>query len=61
MFFQDEVHERDRFSDFLLIVLRDLLPKYPNLHLVLMSAAYNIELFSKYFNECPVIQSKYII
>ncbi|KAL3867100.1 hypothetical protein ACJMK2_044331 [Sinanodonta woodiana] len=51
----DEVHERDRFSDFILIALRDLLPKFPHLKLVLMSAALNIQLFVKYFNNCPVV------
>ncbi|KAI0208497.1 3'-5' RNA helicase YTHDC2 [Lamellibrachia satsuma] len=51
----DEVHERDRFNDFLLIALRDILPKYKNLKLILMSAALNVQLFSTYFNNCPVI------
>ncbi|KAG8055280.1 hypothetical protein GUJ93_ZPchr0001g32006 [Zizania palustris] len=52
----DEIHERDRFSDFMLAILRDLLPLYPHLHLVLMSATIDAERFSKYFNGCPVIQ-----
>ncbi|XP_071964049.1 3'-5' RNA helicase YTHDC2-like [Antedon mediterranea] len=52
----DEIHERDRFSDFLLISLRDLLARYRNLKLILMSAALDINLFVKYFNACPVIQ-----
>lgn len=34
----DEVHERDRYQEFLLIILRDLLPCRPDLRLVLMSA-----------------------
>ncbi|XP_055956156.1 3'-5' RNA helicase YTHDC2 [Patella vulgata] len=50
----DEVHERDRFSDFLLIVLRDALVKYKNLRLVLMSATLNTDLFLQYFNRCPI-------
>lgn len=45
----DEVHERDLFTDFLLIVLRDLLPRRPHLRVVLMSATLNAELFSQYF------------
>ena len=53
--FQDEVHERDRFNDFLLIALRDILPKYKGLKLILMSAALNVQLFSAYFNNCPII------
>ncbi len=30
----DEIHERDRFADFLLILLRDALPAHPHLRLV---------------------------
>ena len=45
----DEVHERDLLSDFLLIVLRDLLPRRPHLRVVLMSATINADLFSDYF------------
>ncbi|XP_064474712.1 3'-5' RNA helicase YTHDC2-like isoform X2 [Ornithodoros turicata] len=52
----DEVHERDRFSDFLLIVLRDLLPKFRNLKVVLMSATVDVQQFVKYFGGCPVIE-----
>ncbi|KAJ3696156.1 hypothetical protein LUZ60_001533 [Juncus effusus] len=52
----DEIHERDRFSDFMLTILRDLLPLYPHLRLILMSATIDADRFSKYFNGCPVIQ-----
>ncbi|KAM3221572.1 DExH-box ATP-dependent RNA helicase DExH6 [Capsicum annuum] len=52
----DEIHERDRYSDFMLAILRDLLPSYPNLCLVLMSATLDAERFSKYFAGCPVIR-----
>jgi ATP-dependent RNA helicase DHX36 len=34
----DEIHERDKYQEFLLIVLRDLLPLRPDLRIVLMSA-----------------------
>lgn len=51
----DEVHERDRFSDFLLVSLRDALLKYKNLKLILMSATMDINIFTKYFDDCPVI------
>lgn len=44
----DEVHERDRNSDFALILLRDLLPQRPDLRVVLMSATPQISLFSGY-------------
>ncbi|XP_076053319.1 3'-5' RNA helicase YTHDC2-like isoform X3 [Oratosquilla oratoria] len=51
----DEIHERDRFTDFLLIVLKDCLPKFRHLKLILMSAALDVNLYAKYFNNCPVI------
>ncbi|GAB1605067.1 3'-5' RNA helicase YTHDC2-like isoform X2 [Argonauta hians] len=51
----DEIHERDRYSDFLLITLRDLLPRFKHLKLVLMSAALNTELFVNYFSNCAFV------
>ncbi|KAH9794928.1 DExH-box ATP-dependent RNA helicase DExH5 [Citrus sinensis] len=45
----DEVHERGMNEDFLLIVLKDLLSRRPELRLVLMSATLDAELFSSYF------------
>ncbi|KAL3693342.1 hypothetical protein R1sor_006993 [Riccia sorocarpa] len=50
----DEIHERGMNEDFLLIILRDLLPRRPDLRLVLMSATINAELFSKYFGNAPM-------
>ncbi|KAG0001580.1 hypothetical protein BGZ79_004460 [Entomortierella chlamydospora] len=52
----DEVHERSVDSDFLLIILRDLVRKRKDLKLILMSATINSELFSGYFDNCPVIE-----
>ncbi|XP_010242093.1 PREDICTED: DExH-box ATP-dependent RNA helicase DExH6-like isoform X2 [Nelumbo nucifera] len=54
--YKDEIHERDRFSDFILAILRDMLPLYPHLHLILMSATLDAERFSQYFGGCPVIR-----
>ncbi|XP_054253200.1 3'-5' RNA helicase YTHDC2 [Indicator indicator] len=51
----DEVHERDRFSDFLLIKLRDVLQNQTNLKLVVSSAALDADLFMRYFGNCPLI------
>lgn len=51
----DEVHERDRFCDFLLIALKDALVKYRSLKLILMSATMDTSIFVKYFNKCTVI------
>ncbi|VFQ92703.1 unnamed protein product [Cuscuta campestris] len=52
----DEIHERDRFSDFMLAIIRDMLPSYPHLRLILMSATIDEERFSKYFYGCPIIR-----
>ncbi|GLJ39839.1 hypothetical protein SUGI_0814530 [Cryptomeria japonica] len=52
----DEIHERDRFCDFMLVILRDLLHSQPDLRLILMSATLDAEKFSKYFNNCPIIR-----
>ncbi|XP_043278621.1 3'-5' RNA helicase YTHDC2-like [Venturia canescens] len=51
----DEVHERDRFCDFLLIALKDALAKYRDLKVILMSATMDTDIFVKYFNNCTVI------
>ncbi|KAE9620874.1 putative RNA helicase [Lupinus albus] len=51
--FVDEIHERGMNEDFLLIVLKDLLPRRRDLRLVLMSATLNAELFSNYFTSAP--------
>ncbi|KAF9926297.1 hypothetical protein FBU30_004105 [Linnemannia zychae] len=52
----DEVHERSVDSDFLLIILRDLIRKRKDLKLILMSATINSEFFSGYFDGCPVFE-----
>lgn len=52
----DEVHERSEESDFLLMILRDTLKRRPDMRVVLMSATVNADLFSSYFNNCPVLE-----
>ncbi|GFS52184.1 probable ATP-dependent RNA helicase DHX34 [Trichonephila clavipes] len=52
----DEVHERHLSCDFLLGIMKCLTIQRPDLKILLMSATINIELFSDYFNNCPVIQ-----
>lgn len=42
-------------SDFLLLVLKDLIIKRPDLKIVLMSATLNANLFSEYFYNCPTV------
>ncbi|KAK9107049.1 hypothetical protein Syun_023060 [Stephania yunnanensis] len=51
----DEIHERGMNEDFLLIVLKELLPRRPELRLILMSATLNAELFSSYFGAAPML------
>uniref|UniRef100_A0A8C5WWC9 RNA helicase n=1 Tax=Laticauda laticaudata TaxID=8630 RepID=A0A8C5WWC9_LATLA len=52
----DEVHERSVQSDFLLIILREILHKRSDLHLILMSATVDSEKFSSYFTHCPILR-----
>ncbi|KAL1457180.1 hypothetical protein WDU94_001840 [Cyamophila willieti] len=52
----DEIHERDVNSDFIMVVLRDMIHLYPDLRLILMSATIDTSAFSKYFNDCPVLE-----
>ncbi|KAG6589621.1 DExH-box ATP-dependent RNA helicase DExH3 [Cucurbita argyrosperma subsp. argyrosperma] len=51
----DEIHERGMNEDFLVIVLKDLLPRRPDLRLILMSATLNAELFCSYFGGAPTM------
>ncbi|CAH0561131.1 unnamed protein product [Brassicogethes aeneus] len=51
----DEVHERSEESDFLLLILKELLQVRPDLKVILMSATLNADLFSNYFGDIPVI------
>lgn len=52
----DEVHERSEESDFLLLILRDLLAKRKELRVILMSATVNANLFAGYFGSAPVVE-----
>lgn len=51
----DEVHERDCTTDFLLILIKRLMSRRRDLKVVLMSASMDAALFSRYFDNCPVI------
>ena len=51
----DEVHERSIESDFLLIVLRKLLARRPQLKVILMSATVDAAKFSSYFSGAPIL------
>ncbi|XP_039293575.1 putative ATP-dependent RNA helicase DHX57 [Nilaparvata lugens] len=52
----DEVHERSEESDFLLLILKQLLEKRKDLKVILMSATANAKLFCDYFGgDVPII------
>ncbi len=52
----DEAHERSLNIDFLLGYLRRLLPKRPDLKLIITSATIDVESFSRHFSKAPVIE-----
>lgn len=52
----DEAHERSLNIDFLLGFLRQLLPKRPDLKLIITSATINTGRFSEFFDDAPVIE-----
>ncbi len=52
----DEAHERSLNIDFLLGHLRQILPRRPDLKIVVTSATIDADRFSKHFNDAPVIQ-----
>ncbi|NXU56884.1 DHX9 helicase, partial [Turnix velox] len=52
----DEIHERDINTDFLLVVLRDVVQAYPEIRIVLMSATIDTTMFCEYFFNCPIIE-----
>lgn len=52
----DEAHERSLNIDFLLGYLKRILPKRPDLKLIITSATIDVELFSAHFDNAPVIE-----
>jgi len=52
----DEAHERSLNIDFLMGYLKQLLPKRPDLKLIITSATINTERFSEFFNKAPVVE-----
>ncbi|HZE09992.1 MAG TPA: ATP-dependent RNA helicase HrpA [Burkholderiales bacterium] len=52
----DEAHERSLNIDFLLGYVKQLLPRRPDLKLVITSATIDAERFSKHFEGAPVIE-----
>ena len=52
----DEAHERSLNIDFLLGYLKLLLPKRPDLKVIITSATIDPERFAKHFNDAPIIE-----
>lgn len=52
----DEIHERDKNTDFMLISVKEQLKTDKHLKVILMSATMDIKLLQSYFGNCPVIQ-----
>ena len=52
----DEAHERSLNIDFILGYLKQLLPRRPDLKVIVTSATIDVDSFSKHFNDAPVIE-----
>ncbi len=52
----DEAHERSLNIDFLLGYISQLLPKRPDLKVIITSATIDVDRFAKHFNNAPIIE-----
>lgn len=52
----DEAHERSLNIDFLLGYLKQLLPRRPDLKLIITSATIDLQRFSSHFDDAPIIE-----
>ncbi|MEE4141381.1 ATP-dependent RNA helicase HrpA [Pseudomonas viridiflava] len=52
----DEAHERSLNIDFLLGYLKTLLPRRPDLKVIITSATIDLQRFSEHFNDAPIIE-----
>jgi ATP-dependent helicase HrpA len=52
----DEAHERSLNIDFLLGYLKRILPRRPDLKLIITSATIDLESFSRHFDDAPVVE-----
>ncbi|MBI2380937.1 MAG: ATP-dependent RNA helicase HrpA [Gammaproteobacteria bacterium] len=52
----DEAHERSLNIDFLLGYLKQLLPRRPDLKLIITSATIDLERFSAHFGDAPIVE-----
>jgi len=51
----DEAHERTLNIDFILGLVKDILPHRPELKVIISSATLNPKAFSDYFDGCPIV------
>ncbi len=51
----DEAHERSLNIDFILGMLKGILRQRPEFRAIISSATINVEVFSEYFDGCPVV------
>jgi RNA helicase HrpA len=51
----DEAHERSLNIDFILGLLKWVLERRPDFHVIVSSATINVEVFSEYFDGCPIV------
>ena len=51
----DEAHERSLNIDFILGMLKGILMQRPEFRVIISSATINVEVFSEYFDGCPVV------
>ncbi|MGO4257903.1 ATP-dependent RNA helicase HrpA [Marmoricola sp. RAF53] len=52
----DEAHERSLNIDFILGYLKQLLPRRPDLKVVITSATIDVDRFSRHFDDAPVVE-----
>ena len=52
----DEAHERSLNIDFLMGYLKQILPKRPDLKVIVTSATIDLERFSKHFSNAPIVE-----
>ncbi|VDK89056.1 unnamed protein product [Dibothriocephalus latus] len=52
----DEIHERDVNTDFMLILIRDMIQANRDLRVVLMSATIDTTTFTDYFGDCALVE-----
>lgn len=52
----DEAHERSLNIDFLLGYIKQILPKRPDLKVIITSATIDLQRFSRHFNDAPILE-----